>query len=397
MAIVFLLGFSSGLPYMLCGDTLGQWIYDETKSKDAVAAIASAALPYNFKYLWAPLVDRYRLPFLGRRRGWMIVFQIALFAALVAASTLDASDPSSTWWYALFIAIAAASQDIVIDAYNADLFEPHERAAGTAAYVTGFRVAMLVSGSLALIVADDVSWRAIYLGMAALVAIGIGATLLAEEPPERDRPPRTLVGAFVIPLDEFFRRLGWGALLVLAFVATYKLGDQFAQKLTGAFYREIGFSKKEIGVISKAIGFAAVVVGGALAGGLVARYGIRKMLLAFGIVQATVHLCYLWMAVAGKNLWIYGVTNCIENVGFAMGTSALTAAVMGMTSPSVSATQMALLTSLTTLLGRLFGPYSSDVQAAVGWESFFLITMAMALPGIVLSWLARRFIDRKTP
>lgn len=396
MAIVFVLGFSSGLPLLLSAGTLKQWLYDGHVDNKSIAALVSAGLPYTFKVAWAPLLDRYRLPFLGRRRGWILVFQLALVGVLLATSTLDPHDASAAWWFAFLIAFASASQDIVIDAYNTDLLEPEERAAGTATYVMGYRVAMLIAGSFALVLADHIVWRAIYIGMAALMGVGIIGTLLAEEPPLRDRPPKTLVSAFVVPLAELWKRLRWRLLLVFAFAATYKFGDQFAQNMTDIFYRELHYTKTDIGLVNKAVGFAAFAVGGVVAGALVARHGVRKMLVVFGLVQATVHLGYLWIAAVGKDVVIYGVAIFIENVGFALGTTALTAAIMGVCNPAVSATQMALMTSLTSLGSRVFGGYGADVQGALGWTGFFLTTMAMAIPGIILAWLAADLTTRKT-
>ena len=391
MAVVFLLGFSSGLPLLLVGQTLQIWLTDAKIDVKQIATFAAVGLPYTFKFAWAPLLDRYHLPFLGRRRGWMLVFQLGLMVALAVMSTIDpAASVERTAVIAVIVATLSASQDIMIDAYNADLLAPEERAAGSATYVMGYRVAMLIAGSLALVLADHLAWRVVYAIMAALVGVGVIATLLAEEPPLRDRPPRTLASAVVRPFTELFGRLGWRtALLTLAFAATYKFGEQFAQVLTGTFYRgAIGFTKTDIGLVSKAVGFGAWALGGVLGGVLTARYGVRKMLVAFGIVQASTHLAYLWIAYAGKNLVVFGVAIFIENVSFAMATSAFVAALMSVTAAAVSATQFALLTSLSSVGQRVFGTFAGDVVKAVGWKGFFLTTIAMGLPGLLFAWLA---------
>lgn len=392
MAVIFLLGFSSGLPLMLTGQTMQMWLTDAHVDLKKIATFAAVGTPYSIKFLWAPLLDRYRLPFLGRRRGWIFLFQLGLIAALLAMSTFDpATDIGTFALLAVVIATLSASQDIMIDAYNADLLAPEQRAAGSATYVMGYRVAMLLAGSLALVLADHVVWRAVYCVMAAAMAIGLVGTLLAEEPALRDTPPRTIVSSVVRPFTEFFGRLGWKtALLTLGFAATYKFGEQFAQVLTNPFYRAIGFTKTDIGVVSKAVGFAAWAIGGALGGILTARYGVRRMLVPFGLVQALTHVAYLWIAYAGKNLVVFGVAIFIENLSFAMATSAFVAALMATTAPAVSATQFALLTSLSSYGQRVFGTFAGNVQAALGWKGFFLTTIALGLPGLVLAWLATK-------
>jgi PAT family beta-lactamase induction signal transducer AmpG len=208
--------------------------------------------------------------------------------------------------------------------------------------------------------------------------------------------PRTLLGAVVVPFVEFFRRLGWrSAVLVLLFCATYKWGEQFAQLMTPKFYRDTGFTKTEIGIASKAVGFAAWLVGGALGGPLVAKYGVRRTLVAFGFAQATTHLAYLGIAAAGYNLYVFSIAIFIENVSFAMATSAFVASQMSFTSPAVSVTQYALLTSLSGVGQNVFGFLTGPLVENLGWQGFFVATMAMCLPGIVLAWLAIRSSERR--
>jgi len=393
MAVLFLLGFSSGLPLLLTGQTLQTWMTDAKVDVKQIASFASVGLPYTFKFLWAPLLDRYRLPFLGRRRGWIFLFQLGLIAALLVMSTMDPAASAERFaLIAVVVATLSASQDVMIDAYNADLLAPEERAAGAATYVMGYRVAMLVAGSLALILADHIVWHAVYVVMAVVMGVGLVGTLLAEEPPLRDRPPRSIASAIGLPFAELFRRLGWRtALLTLAFAATYKFGEQFAQVLTATFYRRaIGFSKTDIGLVSKAVGFGAWALGGVLGGVLTARFGVRKTLVWFGVVQASTHVAYLWIAFAGKNLVVFGVAIFVENLSFAMATSAFVAALMSVCSPAVSATQFALLTSLSSVGQRVFGTFAGDVVKAVGWKGFFLTTIAMGIPGLVFAWLATK-------
>jgi MFS transporter, PAT family, beta-lactamase induction signal transducer AmpG len=415
MAVVYLLGFSSGLPLMLTGQTLQQWAYDEHLDIKKLSTFALLKLPYTFKWAWAPLLDRYRLPFLGRRRGWMLVFQIALMLGIGAMAGLDpATALPEVMAVALFVATMAASQDIMIDAYNVEVLRPEERAAGSATYVIGYRTAMLVSGSLALIMADHLVWRVVYIIMAALMLVGAITVFFAEEPTLPSRPPRTLFQSVVLPFGELVSRYRWHALTILLFCATFKFGEQFAQVLSQPFYRDMGFTKSEIGSLSKAVGFAAFAVGGGIGGSLVARYGMRRMLVAFGILQSLVHVGYLVIALAGHNLGVYGVTLFVENFSFAMATAAVTGAQMSFCSPAVAATQMALLSSLTGVAQSIFGPFAGTVvriQAYHGarvagdvmhrmahlplptaidnnYPRFFVITMLMGIPGIVLAWFA---------
>jgi len=390
MGVVFLLGFSSGLPMMLVGQTLQQWLKDGHLSTTEIATFASVGLPYTLKFLWAPLIDRFRMPFLGRRRGWLIVFQLALAGALGVTSTLDPTVDAS--WLALAavaVATLSASQDIVVDAYNTDLLQPDERAAGSATYVMGYRTAMLTSGSLALVMADHVVWRTVYLTMGALMLVGVVGTLLADEPTEHPGRPRTLEAAVFEPLAEFFRRLGWQrALLVLAFAATYKFSESFKDSVVTLFYRDVGFTKTDIGLVTKAVGYVAWGVGGAIGGTYVARFGVRRMLVWFGLVQALTHVAYLWVAFAGKNFGVLGTAIFIENSAYAMATSAFVASQMEFCSSAVSATQMALFSSLTTVGQRVFGPLAGVLADAIGWKGFFTVTIGLCVPGIVLAWLA---------
>jgi len=389
MAVVFLFGFASGLPYFLVGQTLQQWAIDAHLDIKKLSMFVLIKLPNNFKFAWAPLLDRYRLPFLGRRRGWIIVFQLGLIVGLAGMATLDAETHlAQLVTVAVFVSIMSMSQDIMIDAYNVEVLAPEERAAGSATYVIGYRVAMLTSGALAFTLADHVSWQAVYSIMAALMLIGVVATLIAEEPAAAERTPRTLVESVYKPFLEFWQRHKRHTIVILLFVATYKFGEQFAQAVSQPFYRGVGFSKSEIGELSKAVSLPAFVIGGALGGTLVARYGMRKMLVVFGVLQAVTQFGYLLIAEVGYNLPFFTITLFVENVSFAMATAAFTGAQYSFCSPAVAATQMALLTSFMGLSQNLFGAWAGSVVAAVGYPAFFAITIAMGIPGLVLAWFS---------
>ncbi|MFT3696334.1 MAG: MFS transporter [Kofleriaceae bacterium] len=390
MAAVFLLGFSSGLPNMLIGQTLQQWMVDEHIDIKKIATIVTIKAPFAFKWAWAPLLDRYELPFLGRRRGWMLVFQICLLFGIGVLAFLDPATQLSTMMsVGVFIAVASASQDICVDAYNVETLTPPERAAGSASYILGYRLAMLVSGSLTLVMADHMVWSAVYIIMGALMVIGIITVLfLAEEPPYPAAGPRNLLESVYLPFVDVLTRYGYYLATILLFSALFKFGEQFAQVVSQPFYRGIPFTKTEIGVLSKAIGFAAFAVGGGIGGSLVARFGLRKCLVAFGCVSAFVHLGYLLISYVGHSIPVYGVTLFIENLSFAMGTTALAAAQFSFCSPSVAGTQMALLSSLSGLAGSIFGPFAGKLVDAYGYQNFFLICIGLAIPGIVLAYFA---------
>ena len=388
MAVVFLLGFSSGLPNMLIGQTLQQWAYDEHLDIKKLATFATLKFPFAIKWAWAPLLDRYRMPFLGRRRGWMLVFQIGLLLGLGAMATLDPGSSLPTLLgVALFVSIMSASQDIVIDAYNVEVLSPPERAAGSASYILGYRTAMLVSGSLTLVMADHLVWNVVYAIMAALMLVGVVTVFYAEEPPPSPIP-RSIIQSVYKPFVEVVRRYRGYVIFVLLFCATFKFGEQFAQVVSQPFYRDIGFTKTEIGLMSKAIGFAAFAIGGGIGGTLVAKHGLRKMVVVFGCLAAFVHLGYLLISLVGHNLYVYGVTLFLENLSFAMGTTALNGAEYSFCSPAFAATQMALLSSLSGLAGSICGPVAGQIVASVGYTNFFLIVILMAVPGIIFAYFA---------
>lgn len=373
MAVLFLLGFSSGLPLYLTGSTLQAWMTSAGVQLDKIAAFSLVGLAYTFKFAWAPLLDRFRWPFLGRRRGWVLVTQIGLVVSIAAMGFVDpVTQPGLLAILAVCVAVFSASQDVVLDAYSTDILTAEQRAAGAAIYFIGYRVAMVLTGTLALFMADYLPWSVIYGVIASLLVIGVVGTILAEEPAAPSRPASSIVEAVYRPFVELFRRLGSRtAVLVLAFVVLYKFGDYFAQSLLIAFLRRgVGFDFREIATFYKLISFAAVFIGGFAAGGLVARYGLRRMLIAFGVVQAVTNLMYVWLAYAGKSYAIFGTAVLFDNIAGAMGTAAFIAFMMSVCSSSVSATQMALLTSLSSVGQRVFGPFSDDIVTSFNWEGF---------------------------
>ena len=394
MAITAALGFASGLPLLLTGQVLGLWLTDAKVDIKTIALFASVGLPYTFKFAWAPLLDRF-VPPLGRRRGWMLITQIGLVAVIVAMASADPA--ANTEWLAyLAVAIAAlsATQDVAIDAWRADVLAPEERAAGSAAYVLGYRVAMLVVGTAGLILADLTSFRVVYIGAAVLMALCVVPTLLAEEPAAIR--PRSIAHAVVVPFVDFFKRLGWATLVALAFAALYKFGDQMVDGLISTFWRrELEMSKTAIGTFNKVAGFAGVALGGILAGTLTPRLGTRRALLLFGVLQASTNFLYVALALFGKSYALVGAAIFVDYVANTMGTAAFMAVFIAMTSKEVSATQYALLTSLSSVGKRVFGWWGGAIVADYGWAAFFGSTAAMAVPGLLLVFFLPRSVIEK--
>ncbi|CAM3606397.1 muropeptide transporter [Bordetella flabilis] len=350
---------------------------------------------YTLKFLWAPLVDRYVPPILGRRRGWMLLTQVALAAAIAAMGLFNPGNallPLAL--LAVFVAFLSATQDIVFDAYSTDVLHKEERGAGAAMKVLGYRIAMLVSGGLALVLADTwLGWGKMYVLMGGLMAVGMLATLWAPEPERPAPPPRTLTAAVVEPLREFFTRPGALGLLVL--IVLYKLGDAFAGALSTTFLlRGGGFTVTEVGTVNKVLGLAATIVGALAGGGMMARLGLYRSLMMFGVLQAVSNLGYWLVAVKPGSLALMASAVGLENLCGGLGTAAFVALVMALCRQEFSATQFALLSALSAV-GRTYlaGPLTPVLVERMGWPIFFMVTVLIALPGLVLLHLRRREIE----
>ena len=393
IAAVALLGFASGLPLALTGGTLQAWMAVEGVDLKTIGFFSLVGLPYAFKFFWAPLLDRYALPFLGRRRGWILGTQLALMILIVM---LGFTSPKDTPWlvalFALLLTFTSASQDIVFDAYRTDVLREKERGLGAAVSVTGYRIAMLASGALALILAGPLGWRLTYLLMAALMLIGTMATIFGPEPEETVRPPQSLKEAISGPLTEFFSRPAAWAFLAL--IILYKIGDAFAGSLTTAFLiRGPGFSIGEVGAINKGLGLMATIIGALYGGVMMARLGLYRSLMIFGILQAISNLSFMVLAYAGKVYSIMVAAVAFENLAGGMGTAAFVAFLMALCDHRYTATQFALLSALASL-GRIFvGPPSGYLSHEVGWVVFFFVTFLAALPGLALLYKMRRNIN----
>ncbi|HEY8354535.1 MAG TPA: MFS transporter [Methylophilaceae bacterium] len=393
VAVVCLLGFSSGLPLALTGGTLQAWMTVSGVDLATIGIFTLVGMPYTWKFLWAPFMDRFVPPFLGRRRGWIAILQMLLGLCIAA---MGAMNPATMPWalaaLALMVAFISASQDVVFDAYRADVLRPEERGIGAAVSVLGYRVAMLVSGALALILSDRIGWQNTYWLMAALMIAALGATLLGPEPEAKVTPPRTLAEAVVEPLREFFARQG--AWLLLLLIVLYKLGDAFAGSLTTAFLiRGVEFTATEVGAINKGMGLAATLIGVVFGGVLMARLGLFRSLLVFGVLQAISNLTFMWLASIGKDYAVMVLAVGFENLAGGMGTAAFVALLMAMCDKRFTASQFALLSALAAV-GRVYvGPASGFMVDAIGWVAFFGFTFLMALPGLLLLVLMRRSIE----
>ncbi|MBC8122910.1 MAG: AmpG family muropeptide MFS transporter [Gemmatimonadaceae bacterium] len=391
MVFLLLLGFSSGLPLYLTRDTLQAWMSGSGVSLAAIGAFSLVGLPYSLKFLWAPLVDRFAPPFLGRRRGWMVLTQVALVLAIGAMALQDPR--GALQWLAinaLVIACLSATQDIAFDAYRTDVLEEHELGAGAAIGVLGYRVALLLTGSAALVLADRLSWPVVYLAMAALMGVGILTALRAPEPAARASPPHTLAEAVKLPFFEFFGRSGLSrGVFILVFIVLYKLGDSLALVMSTPFLLETGFTQTDIGAIKGGLGLAATIVGVLAGGAVLSRLGVYRSLWVFGGLQAVSNLAYFGLALAGNNYPFMVVTISIENFCAGLGTAAFVAFLMSLCNPSFSATQYALLSSLMALSSTIVVSPAGLLVQATGWPWFFAITLVAALPGLLLlPWFA---------
>jgi PAT family beta-lactamase induction signal transducer AmpG len=394
LAVILLLGFSSGLPLALTGQTLQAWMTVEGVDLATIGLLTLVGIPYTWKFLWAPLLDRFVPPFLGRRRGWLAITQLALAAGIAAMALCSPrTDIALIALIAVFVAFMSASQDVVFDAYRTDIARSEQRGLAAALTVVGYRVAMLTSGALALVLVAGtpgfagLSWRDVYLLMAGIMAACVVATLWGREPAAAAPPPRTLEEAVLAPLREFFSRPGaWG---LLALIVLYKLGDAFAGALTTAFLlRGAGFGLDDVAYVNKVMGLASTIVGALAGGALMVRLGLYRSLMAFGILQAVSNLTFMWLAVAGKSYPVMVIAVGFENFSGGMGTAAFVALLMALCDHRFTATQYALLSALASV-GRVYvGPaagFATDPRyLGLDWASFFFLTFAVALPGLAL-------------
>lgn len=393
MLVVLLIGFASGLPLGLTGTTLQAWFTMENVDIVTIGFLALIGQPYVYKFLWAPAVDKLSPGFLGRRRGWMLCTQVILIALLLCMSFFSpAFSPVTLGIVALSVAIMSATQDIVIDAYRTEVLAPKERGTGAATFVMGYRIALIVSTGLTLILANFIGFKNVYILMAGLMGIGVFATLWGKEPKHYSEPPPSFMAACIGPFKEFLTRDN--AILLLLLIVLYKLGDAFANTLTTTFLlRGLGFSLDVVGVVNKIMGLTATILGAFVGGYFLSKMGLYRALLWFGFLQAVTNFLFMVLAWMGPNFYMMVCAITIENLAGGMGTAAFLAFLMSLCHSKYTATQYALLSALSAI-GRVFvGPMAGYLVEWLGWAEFFFWTVIFAIPGLVLLVYLKSTID----
>jgi PAT family beta-lactamase induction signal transducer AmpG len=386
MLICVFTGFSSGLPFYVLITLLPAWLRSEHVDLKSIGLFALIQFPFNWKFLWAPLLDRYALPVVGRRRGWMLAAQLVLFAILPLFGLLDpVRDLWSIAMLALVVAFFSATQDIVLDAFRREILADAELGLGTSIHVNAYRIAGLIPGSLALILADHLPWTDVFFITALFMLPGVAMSIMVSEPVIVGILPRTLREAVIEPFHEFITRNGWrSALLILAFTVLYKLGDNMATALATPFYLDMGFSKTDIGLIAKHAGLWPAVIGGLLGGIWMLKLGINRALWVFGGVQMASILGMAMLTQLPGNRWMLASAISFEYLGIGLGTVALLAFIARATHPAYTATQFALFTSLAAFPRVMVNATTGWMVEQTGWFNFFLICTVLAVPGMLL-------------
>ncbi|MDD5273912.1 MAG: AmpG family muropeptide MFS transporter [Methylovulum sp.] len=400
LLICILTGFSSGLPLYILINLFSAWFHSAGIDLKTIGLLTLIQLPYTWKFLWSPLCDRYTLS-LGRRRSWMLMTQLGLLMILPVFGWLSPkTDLTLIIGLAVAVAFLSATQDIAIDAFRRELLQDSEQGLGSVIHVNAYKLSSLVPGSLSLILADHVSWPIVYSVTALFMLPGIALSFCITEPLSSANAPKSLRSAIVEPFHEFFQRQGVkNALMILAFIFFYKLGDTMASALLTPFYLDLGFSKTEIGIVAKNAGLWASIAGGILGGAWLVYIGINRALWIFGLLQAVVILGFAWLATTEHNLASLAVVIALESFGMGLGTAAFVAFVATTTHPAYAATQFALFSSLAatprTVANSLAGYFveGGDIGAfnvvffhieALGWEYFYWLCFALTLPGMLL-------------
>jgi MFS transporter, PAT family, beta-lactamase induction signal transducer AmpG len=392
MLAILILGAASGFPNQLTESALQAWLKDAGLTNTTIGAMTYVALPYLLKPLWAPLIDRYPLPLLGRRRGWMLAMQLAL-AAVIALLALQnpAAALGPVTVCAFLIVFCSATQDIAIDAWRTDVSMPSERGPAAAANNLGYRTAAWLAAAFVLVVADHFGWRPAFLILAGVMLVFCVASVRAPEPAYRHASPRSLRESIVAPLAELLD--GPDAAILIAVVMLFKVGDAFANKLFTPFLMDVGFSKTEIAVVAKAL-FTVSALGGSILGGvLMVRLGLVRSMLIFGVLQAASNLLYCALAAAGKSYPIMMMAVVIEHLAGAMGNIALVALIMALCDVRYSAFQYALLSAIALLPRYSLGYPAGWIADHGGWYLYYVTSFAIALPGLAMVWLTRARID----
>ncbi len=388
--VVTMLGFASGLPFPLVSGTLQAWLTSEGVDIKTIGILTFLTFPYSFKFLWSALFDRYSIPKLGRRKGWILICQILILAGIFM---MIAITPHYLIFFSILAALVAffsASQDISIDAYRTEILKPKDRGLGASFAVTAYRIALIIAGGLCLLLADYLGWQIALLIVSSLLLIGVFSTLFAEEP-EGIKKPITLKESFIEPFRDLLSREK--SLILLLFIVLYKLGDAYASSLSTAFFiRGIGFSLTEVGTVNKIGGLISAILGALLGGVLLTKISLYRALILFGFFQAISNLMFMALAMLGKNFAFFVSTVIIENFTGGMGTTAFLALLMGICNRSFAATQYALLSSLASLGRVIISPSSGFVVESIGWAAFYFVTFVISIPGLVLIFILKKVI-----
>ena len=393
MVITLVMGFVSGVPLLLTITLLQAWLTDAGIAKSTIGLFALVGLPYSLKFLWAPIFDRYIINALGRRRGWLIVSQVALIISIIG---LGMTNPSLSAFnvavLALLVTFFSASQDIIIDAYRRESLLDEEQTLGASAYVLGYRIGALAAGAGGLILADYISYQLVYMFMAIIMLIGVSATIIADEPLQEDEP-KSLKDAVINPFTEFFNRKGYkSAILILLFVLLYKVGDTMAHSLSTNFYLDIGFTKSQIGTVVKIFGLVATLIGAFLGGLISLRIGLYKSLIIFGLFQAIATLGFSVLAVLGNYISLLMIVISLENLAAGMGYTAYLAFIANMTNKEFTATQFALMTALMSIPRTFFSGSSGYLVEMMDWQMYFIFCSLIAIPALIILMKIKRDI-----
>jgi PAT family beta-lactamase induction signal transducer AmpG len=396
MLICAFTGFTSGLPLYILIQLIPAWLRVEGVGLAEIGFFALVGFPYTWKFLWSPIIDRFTLPFLGHRRGWMFVAQLALLVSIAAMGFIK---PELSIWTVAYLAAAvaffSASQDIVLDAYRRELLPDAELGLGNVIHVQTYRLAGLVPGSLALILADHLPWHVVFVVVASFMAVGLILTLVIQEAIANPSPPKTMREAVIEPFREFIGRKGLrSAALILVFLFLYKLGDNMATALSSPFYIDLGFSLTQIGSIAKFASLIAAIAGGIIGGVVMIKLSINRALWLFGVVQILSILGFAWLAEAGANPWVLGIVVVFEYLGVGLGTAAFVAFIARTTNPMFAATQFALFTALTSVPRIFANAVTGVIVEQIGWTNFFLLCTVVAIPGMLLLFKVAPWHDR---
>lgn len=400
MLVIFLLGFSSGLPFLLTGGTLKIWLAREQVDISTIGYFSWVGLSYSLKFLWAPLLDRFALSKLGRRRSWILTTQIALMASIAAIGLCDPKfSLTNMALLSVLTAFFGATQDIAVDAYRREYLKTEELGFGSSMNMYGYRVAMLISGAIGIGLVGsgsviDLSWGQLYFAMAMLMGVGISATLWAPEPSVEAPPPRSLSAAVIDPFREFLQREG--AHVILLFVFLFKLGDALSGAMLTPYYVHVGFQNTDIGLIAKTFGMISSMLGLFLGSTLMYYLGMYRSLWFFGILQGLSTAAFALLEFTGPQNWALAVTVMFEDVSSGMGNAAFIAFLSALTNKRYTATQYAILSSIATLGRNFFAGFSGDMVKGLGWVNFYYTCGVIAIPGLLMLFWMRRYQNPAT-